>query len=164
MSNDKSDNWCLPVIMMISLNHSSWTIGLATLDNLSGLIVDLKHPMFAVLVVQGSNRNVHQGNDALRSSLSRVLEIVKTTIVQHKPPTLPALPASALQWKDKLLIVARVEKWAAVISCSQVKNCPLGYETQASFDLVNPPVWAANPLSQEKRKCTWDHRRFHLGF
>lgn len=93
----ESDNCYLPVIMMISLDNSSWTIRLAALDNLSWLVEDLKDPMFAVLVIQGSHRNVFQGNDALRSCLRRVLKVVKTTIVQDKPPTLPALPTSALQ-------------------------------------------------------------------
>ena len=87
----------LPVIMMISLNNCSRAISLAPLHHLPALIVDLEHPVLPVPVLQSSHGDVLEGDDAFRCCLRGVLKVVKTTIVQHKPTPLPALPASALK-------------------------------------------------------------------
>ena len=86
-----------PVVMMISLHHCSGAVGLAALDNVPVIVEDLKSPFFAVLVVQGPHGHVLQGDDPLGGGLGRVLEVVQTPIVENKPPSLPALPTSALE-------------------------------------------------------------------
>ena len=67
--------------MMVSLNNSSWAISLASLDYVSALIKYLKDKLFAILVVQGSDRDVLQRNDPLGCSLCSVLKVVQAPII-----------------------------------------------------------------------------------
>ena len=96
-----------PVVMMISLDHSPGTVSLAPLHDITGLIIDLKGPLLAVLVVQWPDCNVLQGNDSFRCSLGRVLEIVQAAVRENKPTSLPALPTSALKWSTLLIAVIK---------------------------------------------------------
>ena len=87
----------LPVVMMISLHHRPGAVSLAALDNVSVVVEYLKGPLLAIFVVQGADGHVLQGDDPLGRRLGRVLEIVETPVVENKPPSLPALPTSALK-------------------------------------------------------------------
>ena len=60
------------------------------------------HEWKLYLIVQGSDPDVLEGNDALGDVLSGVLEVVEAPVVQHEPPPLPALPAPSLnKWIDE---------------------------------------------------------------
>ena len=86
-------------MVMIPLDHSSRAVSLAALHNVTSVIEDFKGPLFALLVLQGSDWHILKWNDTLWCSLCCVLEIVKTTIIQDKPTSLPAFPTSALKMK-----------------------------------------------------------------
>ena len=68
-------------MMMISLDHCAGTVSLASFHDITGLIVNLKRPLLPVLVLQGSDCNVLQGDDSLWCGLRRVLEIIKAAVI-----------------------------------------------------------------------------------
>ena len=91
-------------MLMVALYHGSVGICLAALDHLAaGVAEDLKHPVFAALVGEGTDLHALEGNDALGAGLGSVLEVVETFVVEDKPTSLPALPAAAL---NKNLLVS----------------------------------------------------------
>ena len=67
--------------MMISLDNCPGTVSFAAFHDVTGLIINLKRPLLPILVLQSSHCNVLQGDDALWSGLSRVLEIVETPVI-----------------------------------------------------------------------------------
>ena len=89
----------VPVAVMISLNDSAGTVSFASFHDITGFVIDLEGPLLPVLVIQRSDCDVLQRDDALRYVLRRVLEIVEAPVIQDKPTSLPAFPASALKWK-----------------------------------------------------------------
>ena len=91
----------LPVVMVVSLHHGAGTVRLAALHNVPRVGEDLQDPLLAVLGVQGADAHVLQRDDALGRSLGRVLEVVETPVVEDKPPSLPALPASSLTTREQ---------------------------------------------------------------
>ena len=84
---------------MIPLNYSSRAVRFAALHNVSIVIEYFKGPLLPILVLQGSDWHILQGYDTFWGGLCRVLEVVKTTIIQDKPTSLPAFPTSALKMK-----------------------------------------------------------------
>ena len=97
----------VPVMMMISLDHCPGTVSLASFHDITGLIIDLKSPLAAVLIVKWADCNVLQRNDSFRGGLGRVLEVVETPVRENKPTSLPALPTSALKWSTLLITVIK---------------------------------------------------------
>ena len=82
---------------MVPLDDSSLTVSLATLDDLRHVAVDLEDPLLAVPLLQPANPHILQRDDTLGHVLRRVLKVVETTVVQHEPTALPALPTPTLE-------------------------------------------------------------------
>ena len=84
---------------MVSLDHRPIPVSFTSFDDFRHFRVDLKHKLLSVTILYGAHANVLQGDDALGYVLGRVLEIIKAPVIEDKPATLPAFPASALEWK-----------------------------------------------------------------
>ena len=85
---------------MVALDHGAAAVSLAAFDDFRLLGVDLENKLFAVPILDWADPNVLQRYDALRYVLSRVLEVVKTPVVEDKPTTLPGFPASSLTTRN----------------------------------------------------------------
>ena len=83
--------------MVISLDDCPGTVSLTSFHDITGFVIDLEGPLLPVLVIQRSDCDVLQRDDALRCCLRRVLEIIKAAVREDKPTSLPALPTSALE-------------------------------------------------------------------
>ena len=81
---------------MVSLDHSSIAVSFATFDDFRHFGIDFKHKLFSITILDWSDSDIFQGNDAFWDIFSRVLEIVETPVVKNEPTPLPSLPASAL--------------------------------------------------------------------
>ena len=106
--------------MVISLDDCPGTVSLTSFHDITGFVIDLEGPLLPVLVIQRSDCDVLQRDDALGHVLCCVLEIVKTLVIQDKPPTLPAFPASALKWK--MMVETFVISRSLVFYCIKVNR------------------------------------------
>ena len=89
---------CAPIMLVVALYDGTVGIGLAAFHHLAARVgEDLEDPVLPVLVGQGTHLHPLEGDDSLRSVLSRVLEVVQAAVVQNEPTSLPVLPVTALQ-------------------------------------------------------------------
>ena len=81
---------------MVSLDHSSIAVSFATFDDFRHFRIDFKNKLFPIPILDRSDSDIFQWNDAFWNIFSRMLEIVETPVVKNEPTPLPSLPASAL--------------------------------------------------------------------
>ena len=105
---------------MVSLDHRPIPVSFTSFDDFRHFRVDLKHKLLSVTILYGAHANVLQGDDALGYVLGRVLEIIKTPVIEDKPATLPAFPASALKWK--MMVETFVISRSLVFYCIKVNR------------------------------------------
>ena len=105
---------------MVSLDDSPIAVRFTSFDDFRHFSVDLEYKLLAVTILHGAHADVLQRDDALGHVLCCVLEIVKTLVIQDKPPTLPAFPASALKWK--MMVETFVISRSLVFYCIKVNR------------------------------------------
>ena len=88
-------------MLVVPLHHGARAVGLAALDDVGHLRVDLEDKLLAVLVLARPHPDVLQGDDALGHILGRVLEVVQALVVQDEPSSLPAFPVAALKGEEE---------------------------------------------------------------
>ena len=98
LKKNSIQNLFAPIMLVVALYDGTVGIGLAALHHLAARVgEDLEDPVLPVLVGQGAHLDPLEGDDSLRSVLSRVLEVVQAAVVQNEPTSLPVLPVTALQ-------------------------------------------------------------------
>jgi len=88
-----------PVLLMVSLHHSSTTVSLASFDHIRYLGIDFKVKLLPILLLTLANLDVLEGDDSLRNVFRGVLEVIEAAIVEDEPTSLPGLPAPSLLQK-----------------------------------------------------------------
>ena len=58
-----------PVILVVSLDHSSIAVGLASLDDLSHVAVDLQNPLLPLPLLNMTHSHILKGDDASKKDI-----------------------------------------------------------------------------------------------
>ena len=88
--------------MMIPLYHGPRTVCFASFNNICCLAVNFKCEIFLIFILKRTNSDILERNYSFRDVLSGVLEVVQTSIIQHKPPSFPIFPTSTLKKNETL--------------------------------------------------------------